>query len=95
MSRRYLDVSSVFTTNTTAVGRASQAAGTYAVQSQQPNLNNSIDIKGKLTIQDQDLQGSDVKELKAMVGFLRHAIASDPRMHELWVAYQAREKILR
>jgi hypothetical protein len=54
-----------------------------------------MDIQGVLKIQGHDITGSDVKELKMMLDFLRHVIATDTHMSELWVAYKAKEKILR
>ena len=54
-----------------------------------------LDIQGILRIRGQELTGDDVKELKMMLDFLRHVIATDTHMSELWVAYKAKEKILR
>lgn len=54
-----------------------------------------LDIQGILRIRDQELTGDDVKELKMMLNFFRYVIATDTHMSELWVAYKAKEKILR
>lgn len=56
---------------------------------------NHMDIQGILRIRDQELTGDDVKELKMMINFFRHVIATDTHMSELWVAYKAKERILR
>lgn len=86
-----MDVSSITPCPTSHPMSVGQSTNTI----QQPSLTNSIDVRGKLTIQDQDLTGSDVKELKMMLEFLRYVISADMRLSELWVAYKAKDKILR
>lgn len=88
-----MDVSSVTPCPTSHTMSVTPVASLNTIQ--QPSLTNSIDVRGKLTIQDQDLTGSDVKELKMMLEFLRYVISADMRLSELWVAYKAKDKILR
>jgi hypothetical protein len=93
MSKRYLDVSSLSRSVTTGAIASSPSWTTSTASSTAPH--NHMDIQGTLKIQDQTITGSDVKELKMMLDFLRHVIATDTHMSELWVAYKAKEKILR
>ena len=91
MNKRYMDVSSIYTTNTVGVVPPSMSGG--MVSTNAPS--NHLEVRGSLKIEDQELQAGDIKELKMMVEFLRHAIVADPKLNELWIAYQAKEKILR
>ena len=86
-----MDVSSIYTTNTVGVVPPSMSGG--MVSTNAPS--NHLEVRGSLKIKDQELQAGDIKELKMMVDFLRHVISTDTHMRELWVAYKAKEKILR
>ena len=88
MNKRYMDVSSIYTTGTVP---PSMSGGMVSINAP----SNHMEVRGILKLQDQELSGSDVKELKMMVDFLRHVISTDTHMRELWVAYKAKEKILR
>lgn len=93
MSKRYLDVSSLSRSVTTGAIASSPSWTTSTTTAAAPH--NHLDIQGTLKIRGQELTGDDVKELKMMLDFLRHVIATDTHMSELWVAYKAKEKILR
>lgn len=82
-------MSSVYTT--TGVVPPSMTGGMVATHAP----SNHLEVRGVLKIKDQELKAEDIKELKMMLDFLRHVIATDKHMSELWVAYKAKEKILR
>lgn len=88
MNKRYMDVSSIYTTGTVPPSMSSGMVSTTAPS-------NHLEVRGSLKIKDQELRAVDIKELKMMVEFLRHAISVDPNLKELWISYQAKEKILR
>lgn len=88
MNKRYMDVSSIYTTGTVPPSMSGGMVSTTAPS-------NHLEVRGSLKIKDQELKAGDIKELKMMLEFLRHAIATDSDMHDLWIAYQAKEKILR
>lgn len=88
MNKRYMDVSSIYTTGTVPPSMTGGMVSTTAPS-------NHLEVRGILKIKDQELKAEDIKELKMMLEFLRHAIATDSRFKELWIAYQAKEKILR
>jgi hypothetical protein len=88
MNKRYMDVSSIYTTGTVPPSMSSGMVSTTAPS-------NHLEVRGSLKIKDQELRAGDIKELKMMLEFLRHAITADPKLRELWIAYQAKEKILR
>jgi hypothetical protein len=88
MNRRYMDVSSMYPTGAIPPSMSSGMISTTAPS-------NHLEVRGSLKIKDQELRAGDIKELKIMLEFLRHAIMTDPKLNELWIAYQAKEKILR
>jgi hypothetical protein len=91
-----MDVSSLSRSVTTGAISSSPSWTTATVSNTVASApHNHLDIQGTLKIRGQELTGDDVKELKMMLDFLRHVIATDTHMSELWVAYKANEKILR
>ena len=83
-----MDVSSIYATGVIPPSMTGGMVSTTAPL-------NHLEVRGSLKIKDQELRAGDIKELKMMLEFLRHAITADPKLRELWIAYQVKEKILR
>ncbi len=88
-----MDVSSIYATGVIPPSISGGTVTGGMVSTNAPS--NHLEIRGSLKIKDQELRAGDIKELKMMLEFLRHAITVDPNLNELWIAYQAKEKILR
>lgn len=93
MNKRYMDVSSMYPTGVIPPSMSNGMVTGGMVSTTAPS--NHLEVRGSLKIKDQELRAGDIKELKIMLEFLRHAIVADPKLNELWIAYQAKEKILR